>query len=626
MSTWGENKARELNLDFLQRKAKDVQLLSDNDPDNARLEELADEAWAAYADALLEVPESLVPNKLAGLVDLEFHTGGDVNGDQWDGWIIAVSEGKRVGTLHWRKWRGEYDVSYVEVPKEYRRHGVATALYRKLFESEGLTLDDLKTVSGLTPEGAALRASMEARRVKPNSKGPLEQAAEKILLLGKELFPRGTVKDAVVWDNGKRFAWVMDPIRMQRIGVSSDPDSRLPFQGGYVAHALKRLRMKGGPAFEYEREMVVYDFLGRMVNVLGDLVDTSDTWMTLIPEPGYPWPTDRYYSAQKGRWVVPQRPEWLLPENVKEESRGIDSPGVDLCKLFRDAPSGFEMEALTARYGSASDDFFMVTHAMGSIENMTRFGDWETNAARVDECGGLLFPSMAIGPFPATNFGVCILVADVGLILSSLKPYLKRTFGRPLADVFDTDVWTGGTSTFMTDGALHAFDQLHGHSDYLSYWDLNIWTMGPPDSPGPAMGTKLDKVTQLKRELKQRFKLWSRKLMGSVEAVKTLQAQVTDSKSRYGYLEAKISALLPISSFPLAVAPKQAEPGFRTFLKKTGFRGKLVVVDLPHEVAEAMLFYGDDFDTAHAIQTTAFLQYGWEVADQVRKYGRELVL
>lgn len=78
---------------------------------------------------------------------LRFQAGGDVLGDQWDGWIRAWVPEKDmpVGALFWTKWREEYSIRMVEVDPEYRRTGVATELYRELFRRERIKVRDLST-------------------------------------------------------------------------------------------------------------------------------------------------------------------------------------------------------------------------------------------------------------------------------------------------------------------------------------------------------------------------------------------------------------------------------------------------------------------------------------------------
>lgn len=460
----------------------------------------------------------------------------------------------------------------------------------------------------------------------------LQKLANTMFAIGKDLFARGTVKDTVAWEGPHqiRVAWVMDPKRMRNAGV--DHELHVPFRGDYAARVFESHGLRA-ETLKYEREMGMGDFLDRASNELYDVTEDGAR-VTIIPEPGYPWPApEGYYSAKLGRKVRSDRPGWLLPENVVDERRDINSPGIDLCKMFAE-PLDARMGAEVGRYGNKTDDFFIVTHAMGSIEGMTRFGTvqgvegWEENARKVVECGGLLFPSMAIGPIPATNFGVGVLVADIGLVLNGLKPYLKR-WQMPPSVVYSSDAWSARTGSFLTDTAVAAFEQMHGLSDYVYYSEQNIWPLGAPRAwalAGPGeLAEELYKVTALKRELKERFRAWKRNL--DPEQVERLREAVALTKARYGYLEAKANGVMQLSDFPIAAVPPQQEEGFRRFLDITGFKGELLVVDLPDEILEVMLSSwnppGMDFEKREAIQVWARMQYGWNVSDAVRKHGTE---
>lgn len=470
----------------------------------------------------------------------------------------------------------------------------------------------------------------------PSDSPLLKTIAEKLYAIGRELFTRGTVKDAVVWESpyGLRAGWVMDARRMRNAGI--DHEGHVPFSGAYAAQVLNRHGLRG-ETLKYEREMVMGDFLPRISNDLYDVSEEEPVTVTVIPEPGYPWPAPGgYYSAKLGRMVRSDRPGWLYPENIVDEGHNVDSPGINLCKMF-DEPLDYEMGAEVGRYGTKPDDFFIVTHAMGTIEGMTRFGTvegvagWEENAQKVMECGGLLFPSMAIGPIPATNFGVGVLVADLGVVLKSLKPYLKRGEAPPSA-VYSSDAWSGRTGNFLADSAVAAFEQMHGLSDYVYYSDQNIWPLGAPRAwaiAGPgSLAEELYKVTTLKKELKERFRVWTRGR--TPEEVEEIIEAVALTKARYGYMEAKVNGIMRMSEFPMAAIPPQQEEGFRRFLDMTGFEGELLVVELPDELLQVMRPDwsppGIDFDKRQAIQTWANMEYGWHVGDAIREHGRELKL
>lgn len=305
----------------------------------------------------------------------------------------------------------------------------------------------------------------------------LEQIGDTMFAIGKNLFPRGYVKDVYAWDedNTVTVAWVMEPDKLRRAVPYLDP---MPFQGAYAANILKRHGGRG-ETLRYEREMVAGEFLQRLQNDIADLFGWGEPYdqylVTFIPEPGYPWP-HAYYSARQRKMIDgSHRPGWLLPENVVDENKGINSPGVDFCTLIGPL-KGYESGGEIATW--ANDDF-IVTHAMGTMSQMTRFGDWSENAKQVNSCGGLLFPSLAVGQISGTDFGPFVLVADAGIVVSSLKPNLKK--GHLPAYVYDTDVWSMTTGDFFKDAAVAAFQQLTGRSDYI--FDMNVWPLGAPQAP-----------------------------------------------------------------------------------------------------------------------------------------------
>lgn len=474
----------------------------------------------------------------------------------------------------------------------------------------------------------------------------VQRLGDMMFALGKDLFPRGYVKDVYAWDDGGilSFAWVMEPEKLRRALPYGEGPTSLPFRGPQVTQALRRIGVNYD-AFDYERGALhVVTFLEHIANSLWDTFPDADYFhATFIPTPGYPWPHD-YYSARSGQWVDgSKRPAWLLPQNVVDLGMHIDSPGVDFCALLGPL-QGYEMGAEVATWSETfgkgpfrqkawgSDAYFIVTHAMGSMKHLTRYGTWEQNAAHINACGGLLFPSLAVGSIPAANFGPFIMVADVGLLLRSLTPYRQRNRRVP-AYVYDTDVWTMTTGTFFKEAAVSAFEQLSGRSDWMYYLDMNIWPLGAPQAPevhGPGIGNRIHKVPKLLKEVRQRTEIYRRGL--SPEEAREIfeRHPVSESKARYPYLEAKANGVMPMDSFPLAVAPAQGAERFAGFLDQVGFSGRLLTVELPAQVAEVMdpewAPANMDWEQRNALQGWANLEYGWHVADAILDAGRKFEL
>ena len=456
----------------------------------------------------------------------------------------------------------------------------------------------------------------------------IKRTAAQLFRLGRALFP-GRVQDVYAWegDYETRFAWVVKPRDLQRLVPYAE---KMPLHGKRVELALRQM---GWPYrnFEYERQLDVVSFLERLNDSVAGSADYEGSMesvgVTFIPEPGYPWPHP-YFSVRQGKVIRPKKPSWLLKDQVVDPGRHIDSPGVDFCKLIGPLGYGYEMGYECAEWSDGS--YFVVTHSMGGLDQLTRRGTWDENAKHVRECGGLLFPSMAVGPTAASGFGPYVLIADVGLILKSLRPYLPRMTA-PLANVYDSDVWTLSTGDFFMDAAVSAFNQLTGRSDYVYYYDQNVWPLGPPLVPGtfaPEDADVVKDLSQLRAQVEKRMDVYPRDITPEeLEEVRSHDRRQTGTW--YAYVEAKVRSVMPIGTFPFAAAPRGHEAGFKSFLKKTGFRGELLLMDVPEEVLETM--HSDwrpdiDFERRRAIQQWAYQQYGWHVADAIREHGRTIYL
>lgn len=435
--------------------------------------------------------------------------------------------------------------------------------------------------------------------------------------MGRDLFPRGSVEDVYAWEDGNNvsFAWRMPPQKLRSI---VGPTGEMRISGRYVTTVLRRHGF-AYDAFSYEPELDVNTFLQRFGQALLEKVeDRSDVDMvhvTFIPVPGYPWP-HHFYSATRGEFMHRGKPAWLLRHNVVDTALHIDSPGVDFCELIGPLRD-YSLGATVAAFGRG--DHFIVTHSMGRMSYETP--DWKDMAEKVRSCGGLLFPSLAVAPTPATSFGPFVLVADAGIVLRSLAPLLNKKQWLP-ARVYNTDVWTMTTGDFVRGAAVAAFEQLTGQSDWIYYLDMNVWPLGAPQSPelhGPGVGDALTKTSQLTKELRQRMSIYPRGI--SPEDMEKRHDRYGETKHRYPYLEAKANGVMRIADFPLAVAPKGREAAFKSFLTGLGFKGRLLTVDLPSEIAEVMDPGWSPprvpWERKAAIRRWAEMEYGWQVSDAI---------
>lgn len=475
-----------------------------------------------------------------------------------------------------------------------------------------------------------------------------ENLCQQLLRLGRELFGTRTIVDLQgeyigdpEYGYSFLFAWILKPQQMEKLLDTMI----LPFDGKYVTYRLRAEGIKSD-LFEYERDMAVSDFFDRLASAVPmPTEDVSDVNFTFIPDGGWIWPPADpkrgIYSAKQKKWFKPEKPEWLLPENVVIPGMKIDQPGINLCKLLANRlPDDY---ALDATYIDVDGDLIvMASTSMIDIEATAgRMGTLEENAKFINECGGLLMPSLAVGDVPASNFGVLCLVADIGLVLRSLKQGRRshsskewfRRRGEPAAGtLYNSDAWTSTTRDFFGMHAIHAFNQMHGHSNYIYYAEQTIWPLGAPNAyklhsaHAPERVRQIVNDDQMYSAVEKRAKKWPRGM--TPEKVMKARESYSMTEHRYPYLEFKVNAVMPIGDFPLAVFPKQSEKRLKPFLKSIGFEGEMVAIDLPNEVAEVMAenWHPDDieFEMRQAIQSWAWMEYGHNIHDAVVKHGHRL--
>lgn len=466
--------------------------------------------------------------------------------------------------------------------------------------------------------------------------------AVRMLAVGQSMFPRGTVKDCVAWshDGETRIAWICDPLKMiTNLGVGAE-DSVVRSQA--LDYALKKALGLKETQFSWDRGTVgSYDMLERITHTIR-MVSDNEIWFTLIPEGGWPWPADDgYFSAAKKKVLPSQKPEWAFRVPERKEIGRDPAWGINFCQFFGDDPiDGRGLGNVT--YGDLDGMPCIVTHVASARGDEAKAHGWQSVEAwkaagrSVKACGGLLFVSLAVGPIPATNFGMDVLVGRLGLALEGLKPYRSR--GPVSAFVYDTDAWTVRVGDYSEGLAISAFDQMHGNSDYMHWIDNHVWPLGAPTGNnlggGPAEATSLASTKKLASELRKRFKTWKEDL--TPEQIAKVQDKVAMTTARYPYVEAKVNGVTPISAFPFAVCPRQHEATFSAYLKEAGWNGELIVLDVPDEIYRAI---EDDewldqqvgrgegsFERRNAIQMWAGLQYGRHVTAAVREAGEHLAV
>lgn len=447
--------------------------------------------------------------------------------------------------------------------------------------------------------------------------------------LAQSVFTRGTMTDVVFWVNEQgnaRIAFVGNPLKVAQVFGMLDPsseggDPNIKYRIGQSARrdmgiplSDSDLRHDWGPGQDSLFE-VLSRLSGQLVYQWAEAHDApigdEGVRVGFIPEPGYPWPAsgDRYWSAKRKQWMRSERPGWLI--EVEDRDRpGNTVYGVNPCLVF--PPD----ETETSPGGPVCGELpgfslpVMLTHAMSLPVEGGGYKHVDEAIAGIKNCGGLLFPSLAVGPIPATNFGSVVLVAHLELLLASLAPYRRR--GRRPCWVYGTDAWTTTTGQLMTSTAVSLFDELHGDDEWLYN---QIATLGvAPETTNPTLGDPtlgvgghvwvepLKNTRQLATSLKKRMRGWTPDLTAEEFEAKNM-GDTVDTKYAYG--EAKAREVVRLDEFPFLIAPSDAKDVVKRFVKGVGYKGK-VIFDSAFSAEEMVL----DHHVAYL--------WAWRVAEIVR--------
>jgi hypothetical protein len=322
--------------------------------------------------------------------------------------------------------------------------------------------------------------------------------------------------------------------------------------------------------------------------------------VTVMPSGGAPWnrgeASTPFYNARTERMLEGRAPKGLVEVEIDNEKHvGVDpcfyAPKVTAASGAIVGRFASSFTALRGRkYRPAMD--LIATHCL-SLDRASIM-----NAApAMRACGGMLFPSLAVGEIPATPFGPLCLVLRFSVVLEGLKPYRKGRGAWPIV-VYKSDAWTGGVSSFRQGGAIVLFEQLTGAWEPSPYRNdhgvtsAHPWTLGPSISESGFMATEVDLVSntaQLASSMFARAKLWDREI--TPERMAALSDQ---PKDRYPYLEAKSAAVVALESAPLALCPVSYADAARSFLATAGWSGELVTVATPPEWGRALQGEWDD--------------------------------
>lgn len=458
--------------------------------------------------------------------------------------------------------------------------------------------------------------------------------ADRLLAWARAWFGARTIKDVFVWRVGPEVRFALNGPAAAMLARMGFDYLRAPLDNHYgrfdfnLARAFGRTTRWMGSYSEPSITHLSGTFgVGEMLGGVGGFIkqvrDDYETPLdlTIIPEPGYPWagPGTRYYSAREKKTILAKKPSWVVPVVVRDRNTELDvtRPGADWCQLApRSEPAESGAGYFTLPSGAGHAESVFVTHTI----DLRPSYDNAASARAILRCKGMLFPSLAVAPIPASNFGPCTLVADPMLVLRELKPYRAPRQGMPQVVTYNTDAWTDTTRTFVSELSARLYDQLTGNADSDDYTlgETHLYILGPKaeeaDTGGfrPSGMKPIASTPQLARELKARFRIWHGP-MNAREFGKASE-RAASGMARYGYLEAKAHTIVPMGAFVAAWAPDFAALDYTSFLRSAGYKGRVYTVTTTSE--ERAVFSRESVDQSADLVR---YNYAWKMADAMRQ-------
>jgi len=350
------------------------------------------------------------------------------------------------------------------------------------------------------------------------------------------------------------------------------------------------------------------------LDAFGRQYDPPPVHVTLMPDEGSPWePGDRitpYYNARTQRIEETPRPTWIASDPVEVRDPDgcyVKAPGADFCKI---SPAlNVEHGGPVLVHDNAKNFDFMVTHAFDFFRKGI---GWREMAGFIKRCGGLLFPSLAVGQVPAATIGTTVFVLDVGVVLQGLRPY-RSGRGRWPVVTYASDAWTETTGAFLGEAAHDAFLQLTGQWEPSIYGTPHFYVLGPRigsvwGSGGPGSDVIVSDTKRLSSFLGRRVRKWHRGADGT--DMGSLREEM--SVDSYPYLEAKVNGIVSVDALALCVVPSVSKKPVGNLLRAIGFQGEVLPLRVTAAEAKA-LEEGMDYEY--------LFEYSWRVHDAVVAYA-----
>lgn len=400
--------------------------------------------------------------------------------------------------------------------------------------------------------------------------------------------------DVYVWRTGKRLAVAItgDALRLELAMNRQYRNSSGWFDSSIaIALGIPTKRTPGGyPSpryFEDDDNVAFVSIVEGIEGALRDAVDADATNtsvdFTVIPSPGEPYagkPTE-YFSARRGK-LTSKTPPWIVTVEVRDPdtSRDIKRLGANFCQL---APMPKTQRSIYEAIAFDPQHTMIVTHTV----DIGQYGTSIAGAKAVKACGGMLFPSLAVGIYPASNFGPLTLIADPAILMAGIKPYRAR--GAWPVTVYSTDVWTPNTRELVGQASAEMYDQLTGNWNITVYTRPHLWMLGPKvEEDGPMGGRVISTVSSLRAAIRKRTKEWAHvRTVADIEQMKAQHGGSEMGEAWYAYLEAKCHTILPMEWYPAAFIPTALKAQAQKWLAAAGFTGKLHALKTSDAIANA---------------------------------------
>lgn len=269
--------------------------------------------------------------------------------------------------------------------------------------------------------------------------------------------------------------------------------------------------------------------------------------LVVLPRPG--GPTTPWYSVKKRRWMEPEgERSW------------------DVCAARGPGIYGEPDGPVVARFESGPP--IIAAHVTS-----------EVSFSAMRECGGLLWPSVAVSWQPHLWTSDTYLFFDVRLLERNLGPTATRGTRDKTVLLANTDTWTPGARDLEKNKAL-AEAELRGDKDMRGTW---LYVLGPQvdEDTGSNQGGVPDDAKRLKTWSAVNARLRKLRKLHGDDYVKLGDDEYSKQSERYPYLELKISDRVDINSCPLIVMPAtrgihdRVEDGLRGM----GYRGTILRVE-----------------------------------------------